>query len=491
MNENTNEHFRKLNELALQAGKKRVSKYTKLVHISPENNESGTPIPIYENLLFCLALFRSKTAENILEGRQFLEKILHFQNKNNDFSHGNFPTYLHEYPICNDRALGILLLPIFYWLLKHFRSVLSHDLAIKIEKTCQEIIDFSTKTLLEQSFSYPITLKFAAAKTAFGDLLSNSLWKEEGKNLLNLLLNNTQDNSWHYPETLGDLVISLQMVDEHLSSPLSLKLAQHLKNIWHSKQCAYIGIGLKEFQEGLEPQVTLLDLIMGAASGTFSSRGLRDHLVHLSGSLIQPFKLDQFISSNFNEGILTNLKQWKVFHGENASLSILETETDILNPVEKGVHALKIIWGTPQHLHTFVCQGGNAETRILQVNEKEVTLLFSLKGEVNLDGKDKNREVSFFLDLDPAVKILVEDQFTTTFLLNQKLTLETSGPKIKIDFSLYQGSGDFIGHIMRGNRPSQIAAIGSFRYEAYDWQFFLRTLRRSSNSVIKVNLKIE
>ncbi|MBS0635264.1 MAG: hypothetical protein JSR37_07355, partial [Verrucomicrobia bacterium] len=49
-----------------------------------EQSDSGfiakaEKIAVYDNFLFCLALFRSKTQEHVLEAKQLLTRLLYFQ----------------------------------------------------------------------------------------------------------------------------------------------------------------------------------------------------------------------------------------------------------------------------------------------------------------------------------------------------------------------------------------------------------------------------
>lgn len=84
-------------------------------------------------------------------------------------------------------------------------------------------------------------------------------------------------------------------------------------------------------------------------------------------------------------------------------------------------------------------------------------------------------EVAFFCDRSPETEIFVEGKKGTLFQLNEKVTIQTPEKTLQLRFLLREGSGDFLGHIFPGNRPSQIAK----GYEAYDWQIALRCLRRS------------
>ena len=107
-------------ELALKAGRKRQSAVTGFVHL-------GDTIPIVENVGFALALLSSRTTENFLEGKEILQRLLHFQAES-----GNFPIYLHQYPQCDDYATAGRLIAPFHWILHDFGKMLG-DLKPRLE----------------------------------------------------------------------------------------------------------------------------------------------------------------------------------------------------------------------------------------------------------------------------------------------------------------------------------------------------------------------
>jgi hypothetical protein len=76
------------------------------------------------------------------------------------------------------------------------------------------------------------------------------------------------------------------------------------------------------------------------------------------------------------------------------------------------------------------------------------------------------------------------------FYLGDTVAIRTPTLQIDLCFELSDGKGDFCGQILRGNRPSQIAAKGALLYEAFDWQIALRTLRRSSDCRVRLSVQL-
>jgi hypothetical protein len=115
-------------ELALKAGRKRQSEITRFVHYCSEQPEkSSETIPTYENFCFALALLRSRLAENVLEAKMLLEKLLAFQVGI------EFPVYLHEYPVCRHAGLKSKLSPIIFFILRDFQLVLGEKLRQQLQ----------------------------------------------------------------------------------------------------------------------------------------------------------------------------------------------------------------------------------------------------------------------------------------------------------------------------------------------------------------------
>lgn len=115
-------------ELALKAGRKRQSEMTRFVHYCSEHPEkSSETIPIYENFCFALALLRSRIAENILEAKALLEKLLAFQ------INSEFPVYLHEYPVCRYAGLKSKLYPVIFFILRDFHAILGEKLREQLQ----------------------------------------------------------------------------------------------------------------------------------------------------------------------------------------------------------------------------------------------------------------------------------------------------------------------------------------------------------------------
>lgn len=133
-------------DLAIKAGRKRQSKETGFIHYCFENPNSEHTIPLFDNFCFALALFRSRTSENVLEGKVLLEKLLNFQVRN------NFPVYLHQYPECKSSFLGSRVKYILEIILSEFHHVIGAECKQILEKALSDLHNAE-----EKSFKAPRT----------------------------------------------------------------------------------------------------------------------------------------------------------------------------------------------------------------------------------------------------------------------------------------------------------------------------------------------
>jgi len=222
-----------------------------------------------------------------------------------------------------------------------------------------------------------------------------------------------------------------------------LKDLSPLTPYWDEDLEVYIGPLNDERQNEGTIDLTLFDLYMANATQKFSERIVKPHPVHLEGSLVFP-------SSPIT------------FSSKEHALPKLST---------KGYHLFRKLWKEEGDVHSLVCQ------------EKKM----KLDGDVLIYPEDipdeKHRsELEFYVNIHPSNKVLVEGENITVFKLGQKVDI---GAKWKLSFEVLEGSGDFLGHISKGNRPAQLDGDMT---RAHDWKISVRTLRRTANLKLKMSL---
>ncbi len=490
-NESRSEIMRQLQELGLSCVKKYRCRETKYLHYSQDHdNETPSPmIPILENFLMILTLLRSRTVENISDAKEMLEKILHFQVVTEQASHANFPVYLHEYPECKDRFSGLHISLVIYWILKSFHAVIGSDLHAKLAKSLQSLLLQALKTHHEKPAPYHFVIKLACVAAAGGKLLQDDSIGTEGNTLLQKMSSETSNPYWYNPESMAVMLVSLSLVYPHIANSPWKKFWHHVQDTWHHAICSYIGPALKEWQYEFEPKTTLYDLILGYYSGSLSARSLKIHPVHFQAALIHPSeeifvepKCPLELEGNFNE------MKWFMHRDKMAYSAISYGQKPLVK--DPAFYPFTLTWGNSARLHSFVCESNPDFTLHVEKSPdpNKVCLTFTLEKPAATDDREKSREITFFLDFFSALEFRVETLVSSTFRLGELITIKGDRCLIHLKFSLLQGTGTFMGHRMLGNRPSQIAAKGLNRYQAYDWMIFLRTVNRSAPCQVLVEL---
>lgn len=477
---------RKLVDLALSTGRHYQSAQTGYLHYfhAPHADLLHHTIPIYDNVLYILALFRSRVVENIREAQNLLESLLNFQTED-----GNFPFYLHEYPASKSFSLPIRLLAPFYWILKLFGHVLGQELRYALETSIKKMVHFLLDVTHIKSFNFPMTVRFAGGLLALGRHLNENEWQEKGKQLLKEIDVSCHSEDWLSTSHIADILIAFSMSKEGFDLDNWDRFIHFCKQSWHAKLATYCGPRITEHQFHSYPVVSLYELFMGYLSGQCEIRTNHSAIELLEAVLIFPIpffetsveleSVDQF------SGMYKDVK-WLCLKQPESALALLEKTSAVEERIHKTFTPFSLIWGDAIHPHSFVCQGGNAKIINYHWNNPVVELIFELE-QLKSNDYDSAREICFFLDIYPELMITAKDVRTTVFELNQliQITLQ-NGKELTIKFELLEGKGNFLGHIAQANRPSQLKQVDVKKLQVYDWIIFLRTLRRSEKCKIKV-----
>jgi hypothetical protein len=225
----------RLIDLAVNAGKKRQSPRTGFVHYFPKDEHASDTIPVFENFCFALALFRQKTTESVLEGKEIVERLLGFQTPD-----GNFPIYLHDFPKCWDFHMGLKIAPILIHVLKEFGSVLN--------AAYKEMLELALKKMIKPPKS--------------------PAWESRYKACLGERPSGPIDNWFEW-------IVSDQLFEKGGSYPIPYN--RELK----------VFLGETPAQERGEPEPLPIEYIL-AEKGGFDKRLLRDHPHQIYSGLLYP-----------------------------------------------------------------------------------------------------------------------------------------------------------------------------------------------------------
>lgn len=338
-----------------------------------------------------------------------------------------FPLYIHEYGVPSTKSHGLRCAVPLFWISKLYEHVISPPLRKEIRSIFDKLTD------LEKDSLSPLY------QVLFCALRGEEIPYYEAQ----------------FSHEWGILLLAYQISGEKASWILEDAL-----KLWNPDLMTYVGPSFQEYQREREPDVTLYDLFMAEHQGETSERLERPHLIHLCKSLIFPFKEKKALSKTNTFSSLTGTKrrEWQA----------------------KGFHSIRFLFGHKDHLHSFVCQED------LPCVKEEESFLFSYRQEI--PDEKKRTELSFYVAHHPDVSLRINGKKETVFHLDEPLEIETPEKKLTLIFSLDKGEGHFMGHISRGNRPSQVALEGSQDFSSYDWKISLRTIHRSEDTVIRLRV---
>lgn len=484
--------FCKYQKLALHAGRERLSQQTGFLHHHYHIEGVAQAIPLLENFLFAYVLFKNRSVESIQEGKELLQKLLHFQCFD---SKGNFPLYLHEYPSCSDPLLSTQLLPIFFWILEQFGTVLGADLYKKMERAVRAAVEHALKVADESFFSYRYRLKLASSLMALGKLLKEEAFYRSGLQPLEKCALKNPHADWFSPGRIGDILIALQMNPELFSESPWKDFWKQLFTTYEPSIAAYIGPCVQNYYWKASPQPTLYDFFMASFKRlkTLPERLTRDSILQLHAALIQPqdVSFSEKESSVHLAGSFEDTK-WSLCRSQPPFfISTLDHTGNKEDCLWKGILPMQLLAGESENFISLVAQGGNYRQLTTRIEMPDILLDYELSTAVDVEHKEEKRELVLSLTRDKEVSLMVNRKRSNTFKCGDAITIHYQKRSIRLMFSLLEGEGRFIGHIMPGNRASQLALKNGNRFNAYDWQFFLRTLSRTSHCRIRLTITIE
>ncbi|WP_420420507.1 hypothetical protein [Simkania sp.] len=249
-------------------------------------------IPLYENLCFALALFRTHVGQQVEEGKVLLKRLFGF------FSDG-FSLYFHEYPEKGTPSHQIRCALPLHYLLQKYHHV--------IEPPLKQELSQIYKTLLAQEVTSPLY-----------QILQKAMQGEEIPTYVPQF-----SHEW------GLLLLAYQILEEKPNWILEEALAR-----WHPQLMVYSGEPIQEYQRAGRPELTLYDLFMAEHGQVMSKRIAQAHSIHIQGALVFPFEEKKTVTPPSSFQVLTQNSEWHA----------------------KGFHLMRYLWGNEEQLHSLVCQ---------------------------------------------------------------------------------------------------------------------------------------
>lgn len=420
-------------QLALQGGKEWWSQTTQYI-------QDKEVIPFYENFCYVLALVSSKQKENAEKAQELLHRLLQFQITLSSHCSGAFPKYLHQYPYAKDYVFQRDLLLIMEELLEHHSLPLGRVLTGQLKRASKKLRGY----LALQEINEEISIK----------------------------------------EQMSSKKLSSYLLFLRFTNPsLMQQMIRRYSCYWNPSLMCYTGPLLQEYYEQSKFKSSCFDYFMSSYYHIYPCFLEQRTLLQLQGALI-PYCLDR---GEFTYGELIGEHQGMPF-------SIWNTTQDSLfffksfQPQQSGpgLHLMRYLWKSQDVVHHCVCQAIHMEMSASYA-EGETSLIFTYPQEMSMESSGQ-MELEFFVDYHPEIAWSIGHKKATVFYVEDKVLLHTRDQIIEFIFSIEEGKGDVIGHIHRGNRPSQIDPKASKEHEAFDWKLSLRTLRRDANFKVKLQM---
>ena len=339
---------------------------------------------------------------------------------------------------------------------------------------------------------FAVAIKFAGAQAGFGALWGRSELETEGQKALEALHQASLSPDfidWFVPENIADTLIGLQMGYKQLSASPWGEFGEWLATTWNEATCSYIGPTLEERQDKSEPETTLYDLFMAYYTEGFSFRALLNKALGVRAALVQA-SADRLYPTPLplQESGIRAGRSWTIHQYEKYAFSALAKRQG--QTPNTGYCPFKLLWGDVNNTHTLICSEGNTRAIDYRLKENGIDLFFTLAQEVPGEARQKNREIIFFADKHEGLEVKIAgERAGTAFPLGELIQLSSMGCQFTLRFCLESGQGRFFGHVAQGNRPGQIGAFAEDRFTAFDWQIFLRTLERTPECCLRVELR--
>jgi hypothetical protein len=227
----------------------------------------------------------------------------------------------------------------------------------------------------------------------------------------------------------------------------------------------YIGPAEKLLQAGYYPQCTLYDYYLGSLATGHSKYADKPSAAALQAALVYPME-QKLPSAHMGTkwGLSTHLGPCS--YGAYPVYFVTEEQTVVLE-IPKGA----LIEATRQN-NTF-----------------ELTL--ELTKEMYTDNVEKAIAWSWFVSDRGAISMTTDGKKSTAFALQDKMELSVGKARLSISSEQLEGDAQFMGHVMLGNRHSQLSLKGADRFNAYDRQYLMRVVRGTTNCKVKISLTID
>lgn len=417
--------------MALTYARSRQSSHTQWIHLSHQSLDSWETVPVFENLCFVIALFRSHVVANTLEGRELLEKILAFQIPSGKHQ-GLFPRYLHEYPHVSRKGYLIFIVLALIILQWQHRQLLQ----LELQQALSRALDTFMEALQKQTWMDSLSLLLRALR---GEEI-------EKQSFLNLR-----------PTSVRECIYLLHLtqilfLQKH---PATTEMFHHLTSYWSKELHAYIGPLEKEWYKSSEEPISLFHFFMRQI--TDSELKMSPGLVHLHATLLY-----------FKEDLPTPIQtlpkphpHWKIEKSDNLLWQICTTLPEQSCP---GFHLFRILW-KDEIIYTALCQ------QLLRMNYEKVDAVESLFTFEEIP----EHGVEIYFRKTKQTRIYSRGKRATCFSAGEWITIDTGNRKLCLQFASVNGASS-VATLSMHHRPAQLQPDPT----NVDWRLSIRVLATDS-----------
>lgn len=437
------------NNQALEVFQKHYQLDTGFIHFDDnkpfEKSSSKVSIPL--SFLYVLSLFKTHKQENILEAIKLLKKLLYFQSSEKGFE-GCFPKYLHEYPFAYDKTSLLDIAMVLKILIKSYKAILEESVLEKIEKSFNKLLNY----LNTQEFKVKaLELRLRA--------FSESVFEE----VLGFLNEKSLTASDLSELVLASESFSLEQREKFYQKALNFyhPLTRAYRGL-HPEKNSYFGLYEKSLFEGFFSHFFQKE---ESNFSNFSDKTL------MRLTLTTPLKKDPFYDELVSE--------------KKYSFNFLESFDSSKHPAHSYLFHLQFL--SEKDICSLLCLDSPLEFNS-RCNEKYYEAFFTYPKEVPEDGPNQV-ELNFFMSDLPGSHLFVEGVKATIFYLDNTLRFQVGRHFVDFRWTVEEGEARLIGQISKGNRPSdKTPLMGRDFPKAYDWIVSIRTLKRSADVKLKLEM---
>lgn len=465
-------------ELACASGRKFQSQESGFLSLPLSPNSLELGIPIYENMLFCLALFRSKTHESIFEAKKILDRLLFFQQPFASVeSSGNFPLFIHDFPYCREHLQAVRCLTVLIWIYRGFHHILGQELLSRLTDSLHKLVAFCIKSVLPLSLPVWAKLKTVCVIAAFAELVQEPALLEKIEGHIPDLTDQSELRSWGDPIFLAEMISAYQLETSVIDPKQWESFWSYITATWHRESLSYSGPAYRYKQT----ETNFYDYCLGLFSGQLSQKANVAQAAALSCALLQRPSQLSILTFPFTKRGSNGTLFWGVHQLPSRAISYIEGLSK-----REEMHAFYPLYLTSA-IHSLAIQAPQGFVSSFIGDAASQTVVIDLPVEVFVEEKEKNYPLYLWFDDHKETDILVSGKKASCFTLTDDLTIKLGACHVALSFEVIEGDGQFIGHITRGCRTG-LRLKDKEKMVAPDIQVSLRAIRGTTACRIRLNI---